>query len=483
MDSTSIKRRAFVKGTASALALASLPKLAGAVTTPVVRLEWQAFKSTTHYASFLNAVRTMKGMTDASKPASWQYWVNVHRNYCPHSEPYFLAWHRGYMYYIEQQLKTTSGDTGLTLPYWDYYTYPVIPSEFTDTASGNPLYVSRVNSNVYQALDLSPFASTVVNMQRGTRNAFETKFENAPHNPVHDIIGGYMGNILTAPIDPIFYLHHCNIDRLWSAWELRSTSKVPAATNSYWSGSFTYANSLTMAKSKTRMVSNLGYTYANNSMPVVLPPQAQRGGIVRVQAQVSSIHGRPQAGTFTATPGRSISATRRSLGGVRGVGLGNASLSAVIPLAATNATALKDVLASSPATTLDESSEAPQAAGPGKASLRHVKLVLDGLAITAAGQNGGFFYNVYLNLPATGDVDAVKGDHFVGTLGAFEISTATHHGTNMIAFDVTEQLARLGVGNPNQLVVSFVRVSGLNAPKGNVVSVDELRVELSADGS
>jgi tyrosinase len=108
-------------------------------------------------------------------------------------------------------------------------------------------------------------------------------------------------------------------------------------------------------------VAGLGYTYANNTMPVVLPPQAQRGGIVRVQAQVSAIHARPQAGRFTASPGRSISATRRSLGGVRGVGLGNASLSAAIPLAATSATALKDVLASSPAASLDESSQAPPA--------------------------------------------------------------------------------------------------------------------------
>ncbi|MFM0049405.1 tyrosinase family protein [Caballeronia grimmiae] len=478
MDSNSIKRRTFVKGTASALAFLSLPKLSVAVTPPVVRLEWQAFKSQ-YLEAFYIAVRQMKSNTDASKPASWQYWVNVHRNYCPHSEPYFLAWHRGYMYCIEQQLKAI--DPSLTLPYWDYYTYPVIPSEFTDSASGNPLYVSRVNNNVYQALDLSPFASTVVNMQRGTRNAFETKFENAPHNPVHDIIGGYMGNILTAPIDPIFYLHHCNIDRLWSAWELRATSKVPAASNSYWGGSFTYANGLTMAKSKTRTVAGLGYTYANNTMPVVLPPQAQRGGIVRVQAQVSAIHARPQAGRFTASPGRSISATRRSLGGVRGVGLGNASLSAAIPLAATSATALKDVLASSPAASLDESSQAPQALAPGKASFRHVKLVLDGLAITTEGQNGGFFYNVYLNLPAAGDIDAVKSEHFVGTVGAFEISTATHHGMKMLSYDVTDQLARLGVGNASEMVVSFVRVSGLNAPKGNVVSVDELRVELGTD--
>ncbi|WP_250455824.1 tyrosinase family protein [Caballeronia sp. ATUFL_M2_KS44] len=480
MESTSLKRRAFVKGTASALALASFPEL-GAAVTPVIRLEWQAFKSTPHYASFLNAVRTMKGVTNANSPTSWQYWVNVHLNYCPHAEPYFMAWHRGYIYYLEQQLKSTSGDTGLTLPYWDYYTYPVIPSEFTDTASGNPLYVSRQNTNVYQALDLSPFASTVVNMQRGTKNAFETKLENAPHNPVHDIIGSYMGDISTAPIDPIFYLHHCNIDRLWNAWELRSTSKVPAASNSYWNGSFTYASGLTMAKSKTRTVAGLGYDYANDTMPKTLPPQAQRGGIVRVQAQISAISGRPPVGNFTSSPGRSISSTRRSLGGAKGVRLGNASVSALIALSSSNATSLKDTLAVSPAASPGDSLETPQAVAPGKASFRFVKLVLDGIALSAAAQNGGFFYNVYVNLPATGDVDSVKADHFVGTVGAFEISTMKHHRMNMLSYDVTEQLARGGLGNGGQIVVSFVRISGLNSPSGDAVSVDEVRVELGTD--
>ncbi|MFM0139850.1 tyrosinase family protein [Caballeronia grimmiae] len=480
MECTSRRRRAFIKGTASALALASLPEL-GAAATPVIRLEWQAFKSTPHYASFLNAVRTMKGIANGGSPTSWQYWVNVHRNYCPHGEPYFMAWHRGYIYYLEQQLKSTSGDTGLTLPYWDYYTYPVIPSEFTDTASGNPLYVPRQNTNVYQALDLSPFASTVVNMQRGTKNAFETKLENAPHNPVHDIIGGFMADISSAPVDPIFYLHHCNIDRLWSAWEHRSTSRVPAASNSYWSGSFTYASGLTMAKSKTRTAANLGYDYANDTMPQTLPPQAQRGGIVRVQAQIPAIHGRPPVGNFTSSPGRGISSTRRSLGGAKGVRLGNASVSALVALSSSNATALKDTLAVSPAASPGDSLETPQPVAPGKASFRFVKLVLDGVALSAAAQNGGFFYNVYVNLPATGDIDSVKADHFVGTVGAFEISTMKHHGMNMLSYDVTEQLARGGLGNGAQIVVSFVRISGLNSPTGDAVSAEEVRVELGTD--
>ncbi|MFL9961068.1 tyrosinase family protein [Paraburkholderia sediminicola] len=485
MASASFTRRAFVKGTASAIALASLPKLSIGATPTVIRLEWQAFKTTPHYASFLNAVRTMKNTSNSSQPNSWQYWVNVHLNYCPHSVANFLTWHRGYIYYFEQQLRTVSGDSRLVLPYWDYYTYPVIPSEFTDPASGNPLYVSRVNTNVYQALDLSPFGSGVTNFQRGLSNAFEPALENAPHNPVHDIIGSYMGDISTAPVDPIFYLHHCNLDRLWNAWSRRSTSKVPAAGTSYWNGSFTYAGGLTMAKSRTRTTTGLGYDYANDTTPTALPPQAQEGRIMRVQAQTMAIQARPPLATLTMTPPRSVSSTRESLGGVRGVSLGASSVSAVIPLQAASTTTLQDVLVSSPAVGLSESSTAApassQAVTPTAKSFPYVKLVLDGVKIAQAAKAGGFFYNVYLNLPATGDVDAVKGQYFVGTLGAFQISTAAHHGKNMIDYDVTDLLAQQGVTKLPQIVVSFVRINAAVSPRGDAVAIQEIRLELGTD--
>lgn len=481
MVSNSTKRRAFLQGTASALAVASLPRWGAAATAPFIRLEWQAFKTTPHYASYLNAVRTMKATTDSSKPTSWQYWVKVHNNYCPHSVAYFLAWHRGYLYYLEQQIRAVSGDATFTMPYWDYYTYPVIPSEFTDTAQGNPLYVSRVNTNVYQALDLGPFASNVYNFQRGTNNAFEPKLENAPHNPVHDIIGNYMADIATAPIDPIFYLHHCNIDRLWNAWSLRLSSRVPGATSSYWNGSFTYASGLTIAKSKTRTTTGLNYDYANDTPPAVLPRQAQEGRIIRVQAQIATIQGRPQTGSFTASPGRIVSSTRRALGGVRGMALGEASVSARIALQAANATALKDVLTTSPAAAASQSADASQAAPQARSSYQYVKIVLDGVSMPPAAKKGGFFYNVYLNLPASGDVDAVRSQHFIGTLGAFQISTAGHHGMNMIDYDVTDVLGRLGIADTNDVVISFVRVSAPNFPRGTAVSINEARLELGAD--
>ncbi|MBK8211917.1 MAG: tyrosinase family protein [Rhodospirillales bacterium] len=44
------------------------------------------------------------------------------------------------------------------------------------------------------------------------------ELESQPHNLVHDAIGGLMGDPNTAGLDPIFWLHHANVDRLWQVW-------------------------------------------------------------------------------------------------------------------------------------------------------------------------------------------------------------------------------------------------------------------------
>ena len=45
--------------------------------------------------------------------------------------------------------------------------------------------------------------------------------EGGPHNGVHGVIGSFggpMGDYMS-PLDPIFWLHHCNVDRIWAAWQ------------------------------------------------------------------------------------------------------------------------------------------------------------------------------------------------------------------------------------------------------------------------
>jgi tyrosinase len=152
MSALLLSRRAFINTSASAVAFLSVPRLGFSQTATGTRLEWQQFKTTPQYASFVNAVRKMKANTNSASPSSWAYWTNVHVNNCPHGIAYFLAWHRGYLYCFERQLRIVSGDPTLSVPYWNYYQYPRIPAEFTDPTPGNPLYMPRAGTNVYQCL-------------------------------------------------------------------------------------------------------------------------------------------------------------------------------------------------------------------------------------------------------------------------------------------------------------------------------------------
>jgi hypothetical protein len=53
--------------------------------------------------------------------------------------------------------------------------------------------------------------------------AIQDTLESGPHNNIHNAIGGGPGFMseLMAPVDPIFWLHHANVDRLWDIWTRR----------------------------------------------------------------------------------------------------------------------------------------------------------------------------------------------------------------------------------------------------------------------
>lgn len=471
MASAIITRRGFIKGAASLATLVAFPRIGQAQNTPGRRMEWQEFKTSDQYSSFLDAIRLMRANTRQNSASSWKYWTNTHVNYCPHGIPYFLAWHRGYLYHFERQLRVVTGNANLTVPYWDYYKNPRIPAEFLDPAKGNPLYVSRVGTSVYNALTLSPFSSNVYNFQRGTANAFESLIESAPHNPVHDLIGNAMAT-MQSPLDPIFYLHHANIDRLWHAWSLPSGKGTPytanpyssSNSNLYWSGAFTYASNLGVSRYLTYTPSWLGTSYSNNSMPTSLPQQALSSPLKLVQVQTTAMLTRPPLGQFATVAGRLIANGRLSLGGAANVALTDASFSARMPLAQDNLQMLRQVLG-----TLQ------QPAG----AYRSAAIVADNIMLTPAGQAGGYYFNVYLNLPE-GDATAVRQRFFLGTLGAFELAAAMHHGPATLIYPATAILASLDPSELENLTVSLVRVNGENAPTESVGTIGELRVELSA---
>lgn len=163
---------------------------------------------------------------------------------CQHGSWYFLPWHRMYLAYFEeivaQTIVSIGGPKDWALPYWDYSDTSNpdalnIPPAFVSPAKeANGLWMTDRESNVLDkkyvvldALNTIPYTGDGRTSPLGFGGP-ETSFshgggthgqlERIPHDMVHVLIGGAMGDPRTAGLDPIFWLHHANIDRLWQVW-------------------------------------------------------------------------------------------------------------------------------------------------------------------------------------------------------------------------------------------------------------------------
>ena len=112
-----------------------------------------------------------------------------------------------------------------------------------------------------------------------------------------------------------------------------------------------------------------------------------------------------------------------------------------------------------------------------------VKLVVDGARLSARGSQGGYFYALYLNMPPVIDSDGTYNKCFLGTLGAFEIAAASHHGPAKLEFDLVGLLLQQKVADVSNLSLSWVRVDGDNPPAGQTINVAEARIDLSYEAA
>ncbi|HEX8818306.1 MAG TPA: tyrosinase family protein [Archangium sp.] len=177
-----------------------------------------------------------------------------------HSGPAFLPWHRYYLLRFEGYLRRALGDAEFRLPYWDWsadaalsdprqsplwansalgrFTMPgawqvrVVPAERGLRRLPRPRPLDRALGGA-GALPTREAVRAVLRDQvlydappyNSTSNGFRNQLEGweGPariHNSVHVWVGGDMTDS-TSPNDPAFFLHHCNVDRIWHAWRLR----------------------------------------------------------------------------------------------------------------------------------------------------------------------------------------------------------------------------------------------------------------------
>jgi tyrosinase len=208
----------------------AVPFIVGFNPPPTVMIRKNVYSLTpAEIASIKTGIAAMKALP-LTNPTSWQYQAAIHGttltnnlpqwNSCQHGTKFFFSWHRMYLYFFERILRAKSGNPNLTLPYWDYQTNAVLPAAYRTPAAGNTLYDPTRNSSINNggALPNGPMTAITGILNNDTHFFDFNNDLQGPHGSIHIAIGGNMGAVNRAALDPCFWLHHTNIDRLWEKW-------------------------------------------------------------------------------------------------------------------------------------------------------------------------------------------------------------------------------------------------------------------------
>ncbi|MGH6835285.1 MAG: tyrosinase family protein [Methylocella sp.] len=375
-------------------------------------------------------------------------------------ETYFCPWHRWYVYYLEQIIRFVTNRPEFSLPYWNYLSGKIedlsIPKRFRDNSS-SPLYVANRNPwvNAGERIDTQNPGSLNLAALREPRYidspngsiGFCPQLDGNPHGLVHVYVGTgtNMGNVAYAANDPIFWLHHCNIDRLWESW-----NRVPGRNNPAWDRKFPFADTkgdqVNSPASGANRVAMLGYQYDSYAAP---PPRAAE--VAASEQELRAAEAQPPSTLATSTSPIALGAQPVQV-------------------------ALAPQAAASEAKPGNLGLQAQNLA-PG----RQIYLVVHGLA---ADVDPNVTYNVYLDLPEGATPTGASDTHYIGTVNFFGAVGSSGEGAEAhfhnLTFNITDTLhglreANLLAGSENAitLVPAGVPEEGAKAKIGAIELIEQ----------
>ncbi len=215
--------------------------------------------------------------------------------YCQHGDGrspdlLFLPWHRAYLYFMELALQDINPN--VSLPWWDWtsdtshseglpeaYSFKEVdgvPNPLNEAAIPNwddqiirivrmqlPGVISA-RGNPPRTLrdpdlpDELPRKATIDDiMLAPSYDDFSLRLENV-HGAVHVWVGGSMSSVPVAAYDPIFWAHHCMIDRLWYLWQISAVGVPPPLSIIN-----TVLEPFNVTAGEMLNISSLGYDYAS----------------------------------------------------------------------------------------------------------------------------------------------------------------------------------------------------------------------------
>jgi Common central domain of tyrosinase/Polyphenol oxidase middle domain len=369
-----LTRRAFTRGGTmfAAAAMAPTPSMGQAPLRVRRSINDLIRENSPLIDSYRRAVDVMM-KRDITDKTSWWFQANIHDapddNYammpslaefwgqCPHKNYFFPSWHRIYLHFFERIARKASGDPDFVLPYWSYDdpAQSSLPTAFVpdddEFEKGekkavppldrrNPLarakrllHVDRrwigigdAARDTQAALALDRFTVTDkldalqgfggVRTEKLSEAVAAGGLEAAPHNLVHRTMGieGDLGSPQTAARDPIFWLHHANVDRIWVKWTDNARGRIPPVDDPVWMNTkcrFFDENGNAQEMSAAEVLDtqfDLGYRYADDPprleklefKPALAPGGAQPKGFMRARTAEPTVLARSEALHLTA---------------------------------------------------------------------------------------------------------------------------------------------------------------------------------------
>jgi N-acetylneuraminic acid mutarotase len=207
-----------------------------------------------------------------SDPEQYQQW-------------FFLPWHRLMLNQFESVIREVLHDEDFTLPYWNPVTGNpddlIVPAVFR--VPGTTLYNGtrwfwvnngeRIDTLYRDWITLDALNEKFYIDSPNGSLGFNPRLDQNPHFFTHFALGGDMAEFSTVGGDPMFYLHHANIDRLWESWN-RLGNKNPTDPK-YLDRKFAYGDRsgkrVDLPVSSSDRTAQLGYEYDAYEKP----PQPQ----------------------------------------------------------------------------------------------------------------------------------------------------------------------------------------------------------------
>ncbi|MFL6592122.1 MAG: tyrosinase family protein [Luteimonas sp.] len=267
-----ISRRTFVQGVGALPLVLGLPRVARG-SEPLVRHDLASPQGREMLAIYARAIRKMQSLTTMTPLHwTWQWYTHfvtgtttkadeIARIWGTASSPMsrlaqetwdtcqshsgqdpnnFLPWHRMFVYYHERIVRRVSGRPDFTLPYWDYTSSDpakrgIVPLEFRSpddpvfgvlyrpdrselANSGQPIHLNNPGDPMRIG---GPMGKANYEMV-GSDPGFCRSINSSIHGAIHVLVGSKngMGTVPYSAGDPLFWVHHSNIDRMWASWRL-----------------------------------------------------------------------------------------------------------------------------------------------------------------------------------------------------------------------------------------------------------------------